>query len=148
MVTKSHVLKNKIKKILVPLDGSKNSLRGLDVAIMIARPHESMITGFHVPSSFPYGVRVTKKIREESRKKADLIVKEGKKKSKQNGIPYKSKIQRGHNIGNEIVRYAHANKYDIIVIGSKGPDPGLDIFIGSVSYFVILRARIPVVIVK
>ena len=43
------MLKNKIKKILVPLDGSKNSLRGLDVAIMIARPHESMITGFHVP---------------------------------------------------------------------------------------------------
>ena len=146
---KSHVLKNKIKKILVPLDSSKNSLRGLDVAIMIARPHESMITGFHVvPSSFPYGVRVTKKIREESRKKADLIVKEGKKKSNQNGILYKSKIQLGNNIGNEIVRYAHTNKYDIIVIGSKGPDPHLDMFLGSVSNFVIIRARIPVVIVK
>ena len=142
------MLKNKIKKILVPLDGSKNSLRGLDVAIMIARPHESMITGFHVRSSFTYGVRVTKKIREESRKKGDLIVKEGKKKSNKNGILYKSKIQRGNNIGNEIVRYAHANKYDIIVIGSKGPEPHLDMFLGSISNFVIIRARIPVVIVK
>jgi len=141
-------MKNKIKNILVPLDGSKNSLRGLDVAIMIARPHESMITGFHVRPSFTYGVRVTKKIREESRKKGDLIVKEGKKKSNQNGILYKSKIQRGNNIGNEIVRYAHANKYDIIVIGSKGPEPHLDMFLGSISNFVIIRARIPVVIVK
>ncbi len=141
-------MKNKIKNILVPLDGSKNSLRGLDVAIMIARPYESMITGFHVRSSFTYGVRVTKKIREESRKKGDLIVKEGKKKSNQNGILYKSKIQRGNNIGNEIVRYAHANKYDIIVIGSKGPEPHLDMFLGSISNFVIIRARIPVVIVK
>ena len=31
------MIKNKIKKILVPIDGSKNSLRGLDEAIYIAR---------------------------------------------------------------------------------------------------------------
>ena len=30
-------MRNKIKKILVPLDGSKNSIRGLDKAISLAR---------------------------------------------------------------------------------------------------------------
>lgn len=31
------MIKNKIQKILVPLDGSKNSFRGLDETIIIAR---------------------------------------------------------------------------------------------------------------
>ena len=35
----------KIKKILVPLDGSKNSLRGLDLAITLASPFSAVITG-------------------------------------------------------------------------------------------------------
>jgi len=58
-----------IKKILVPLDSSENSLRGLDTAISLAQKYQAEVTGVHVPLSFPYGVRVTKKIREEFRKK-------------------------------------------------------------------------------
>ena len=41
----------KLRKILVPLDGSKNSFRGLDKAISIAKQSESIITGmFVIPS--------------------------------------------------------------------------------------------------
>jgi nucleotide-binding universal stress UspA family protein len=35
----------KIKKILVPLDGSKNSMRGLDEGIYLARQCQATITG-------------------------------------------------------------------------------------------------------
>ena len=38
----------KIKKILVPIDGSKNSFRGLDEAIEIARQSHATITGLYV----------------------------------------------------------------------------------------------------
>ena len=38
----------KIKKILVPLDGSKNSIRGLDKAISLARACHSKITALYV----------------------------------------------------------------------------------------------------
>ena len=38
----------KIKKILVPLDGSANSFRGLDVAIHMARECHATITGLYV----------------------------------------------------------------------------------------------------
>ena len=38
----------KIKKILVPLDGSSNSFRGLDVAIHLARQCHATITGLYV----------------------------------------------------------------------------------------------------
>ena len=38
----------KIKKILVPLDGSKNSMRGLDEGIYLARQCQATITGLYV----------------------------------------------------------------------------------------------------
>jgi len=40
----------KTKRILVPLDGSKNSLRGLDMAIHIARQSQGTITALAVKS--------------------------------------------------------------------------------------------------
>ena len=38
----------KFNKILVPLDGSANSMRGLDRAIEIAKGGNAEITGFYV----------------------------------------------------------------------------------------------------
>lgn len=40
----------KTKKILVPLDGSKNSIRGLDMAIHIARQSHGTITALSIKS--------------------------------------------------------------------------------------------------
>ena len=47
------MIKNTIKKILVPLDGSKNSFRGLDEAIIIARNCQAIITGAYVTPLSP-----------------------------------------------------------------------------------------------
>jgi len=38
----------KTKKILVPIDGSKNSIRGLDMAIHLARQSQGTITALAV----------------------------------------------------------------------------------------------------
>ena len=51
-----------IKKILVPLDGSSNSFRGLDVAIHMARESHATITGLYVagivkPRTYPRAKR-------------------------------------------------------------------------------------------
>ncbi len=42
------MLKIQMKKILVPLDGSKNSLRGLENAIYLARQCGAILTGIFV----------------------------------------------------------------------------------------------------
>ncbi|MGI0006448.1 MAG: universal stress protein, partial [Nitrosotalea sp.] len=39
---------DRIRKILVPLDGSKNSLRGLNKAIYLAQEHEASLVFIHV----------------------------------------------------------------------------------------------------
>ncbi len=41
------MIKKKISKILVPLDGSKNSIRGLEMAITLARNCKATITGIY-----------------------------------------------------------------------------------------------------
>ena len=47
------MLKNRFKKILVPLDGSLNSIRGLNEAIFLARLGSSQIIGIHVLPIYP-----------------------------------------------------------------------------------------------
>ena len=42
------MIRKNIKKILVPMDGSKNSMRGLDEAIYLARQCHATITGLYV----------------------------------------------------------------------------------------------------
>ena len=42
------MISTKIKKILILLDGSQNSFRALDEAIILARAHNSIITGLNV----------------------------------------------------------------------------------------------------
>src|SRR3989304_9936010 len=47
------MLKNRFKKILVPLDGSLNSIRGLNEAISLARLSSSQLLGVHVLPIYP-----------------------------------------------------------------------------------------------
>ncbi len=42
------MLKNRFKKILVALDGSENSRRGMNEAISLARQSDATITDIHV----------------------------------------------------------------------------------------------------
>src|SRR5574337_923297 len=47
------MINKNIKRILVPLDGSKNSFKGLDEAIYLAQHFNSAITALCVISSYP-----------------------------------------------------------------------------------------------
>ena len=143
------MIKNKISKILVPLDGSKNSWRGLEMAISLARQTGSIITGvysIHAPphSEFRGVGSVEKSLNQEVKK----FMEEGKLFAAKNGIVFKEKLMRG-DIGYNIVKLAHGKeKFDMIVIGSRGRSSAKEMFFGSVSNYVIHTAKIPVVIVK
>ena len=47
------MISGKIKKILVPLDGSKNSLRVLDKAIYLAKEHKASLSFIRVVHDLP-----------------------------------------------------------------------------------------------
>ena len=132
-------------KILVPLDGSKNSLRALDTAILLFKNQDVIITGFHV-IRFP--VMFSKEIRKQYIKNAQNIMSVALKHTKQHGVRFVDKIQYNGYIGNTIVKFAHDHKFNLIIIGSRGPHPIAEMFLGSVANYVINKAKMPVLLVK
>jgi len=143
------VIKKKISKILVPLDGSKNSMRGLETAITLARHCGATLTGVYSIYAPPHsefrGVGSVEKILSKEVKK---LMNDAKVLAAQNGIVFKEKMVRG-DIGYNIIKIAHGkDNFDMIVIGSRGRSSAKEIFFGSVSNYVIHTSKIPVVVVK
>ena len=144
------MIKKKVTKILVPLDGSKNSWRGLEMAISIARQFGATITGVYSIYAPPHsefrGVgSVEKSLNIEVKKFLD----EAKVLAGQNGIVLNERLMRG-DIGYNIVKLAHnkKEKFNLIVIGTRGRGSVKEMFFGSVSNYVIHTSKIPVLIVK
>jgi len=140
----------KTKKILVPLDGSKNSIRGLDMAIYIARQSHGIITALSVksvpgiyalhPLGFLdfYNMTEVKKILDEARVRA---VKKG--------IQLTGKALEG-DPGYDITKFANSkkSKIDLVVIGARGRSSAKEIFLGSVSNYVLHKSKKPALIIK
>ncbi|MDH3488874.1 MAG: universal stress protein [Nitrosopumilus sp.] len=138
----------KINKILVPLDGSSNSVRGLDRAIDIAKGTNAEITGFyvfHLP--LVAGIKYTQKMKDDAQKKAVKAIGPAMKKVQKSGIEFKYKTGGGH-IGKEISKMAQKGKFDMVVIGARGIGGAKETFLGSTSNYVMHKIKIPVLVVK
>ena len=136
------------KKILVALDGTTNSFRGLDSAIYLARQFQTTITGLYViPMDKPYPSDPITSMEKLFLKNAAKFMEKAKKKAAQNNILFVEKVVYGDD-GVEIVRIAKRGNFDIIIIGSRGISVVKEIFIGGTSNYVLHKAPMPVLIVK
>lgn len=136
------------RKILVPLDGSKNSLRGLDEGIYLARQCHATITGLYVvPLSKPKIDAQISYVEKHILKNAAKFMSKAKTRSAQNGILFDDKVVYGDE-GPKIINFADTKSYDIIVIGSRGLGSLKEAFLGSTSNYVLHKSKIPVLIVK
>ena len=137
-----------IKKILVPLDGSANSFRGLDVAIHMARECHATITGIYVvgivkpKTNDP--ITPLEKILLDNAKK---IMNKAKLRAAKNGILFFDMVSYGDE-DKRIVDVAERKNFDLIVIGSRGRGSAKEIFLGSTSNYVLHKSKKPVLIVK
>lgn len=140
----------KISKILVPLDGSKNSIRALEMAVFIAKQFEATITGAYSINIQPHSeFQTTTTVSKEWKNEAKKILDNAKKTALQNNVDFKEKTMAG-NIGYNLIKLAHDKKEDfsLIVMGSRGRSAVKELFLGSVSNYVIHTSKIPVLIVK
>jgi nucleotide-binding universal stress UspA family protein len=137
-----------IKKILVPMDGSKNSFRGLDYAIYLARQCGSIITGITVIPYYPQALLLTPiDYERELTRIAKEFMAKAKKRSAQNGIVFNEKITNGHAV-DKILDFAREKKFDLIVISARGLGAVKGIFLGSTSNGVVHKSKMPVLVVK
>ncbi len=141
-----------VKRLMVCLDGSKNSLRGLDTAILSAKQSDAMILGVHSDTSFSAFSAVRAPILPEGKWKneAKKLMCVAKEKVEKNKIKFEGIVIGGHSSGIDLATFANnpANKIDQIVIGSRGMGFPKEIFFGSTSNFVLHKANPPVTIVK
>jgi nucleotide-binding universal stress UspA family protein len=142
------MINTKFQKILVALDGSKNSIRGLNHAIYLARQCQATITGIYVIPRPPHPAFRSMPYPEKPYlKDAESTVEFAKKYSAQNGVLFEKKIAFG-DPGYTIVKFAKDKKFDVIVMGARGRGTLKEIFLGSVSNYVMHKANVPVLIVK
>lgn len=87
----------------------------------------------------------------EQRKKeisfAERVIDEATSLAARSNVSFKPKTDSG-NPGEKITRLAKDGNYDLIVIGSRGRGAGKELFLGSVSNYVLHKADAPVMIVK
>lgn len=140
-------------KLLVAIDGSKNSLRALKYATKLAgklaEPAELVLVNAHDDIALRGASQFVGKdavkgylddiAREELK---DAIAAADKAK-----VPYTVRMARGP-VAQAIVKVGADESVDTIVLGSKGRTALKDLLIGSVAQRVIAIAEVPVVLVK
>ena len=152
--------KSKIQNILVPLDGSKASIHALNAAINLAKFTKSKIIGLHVLQTDVSSLSILELMKplssiqstgyeEKLQKIGQKIMNSAKIRCKINKISFSSKLVKG-NPGYDTVKFANnkKNSIDLIIMGSRGEGRTEEILLGSVSYHVVHKSKIPVMIVK
>ena len=148
-----------IKKILVAIDGSKQSDKALDFALDLARNYSAEIVLINVLSpslmSYVYNSRMfvpnvdyskyLKQIRTPHEKLLSKAIDKAKK--FQETLKVSKELVEGRPT-EKIIETAKKGMFDLIVIGSRGLSGIKEIFLGSVSNRVADKAKCPVLIVK
>ncbi|MEE3953613.1 universal stress protein [Peribacillus frigoritolerans] len=137
------------KKILLAVDGSENSLRAAKEAVKFASlVNECVIEAVYIVDFTKAKSQVLhaqgKEELELSRRKKIQPVEELLKSNK---LTYEMKILHGEP-GPTIVDYANNEKFDLVIIGSRGLNSLQEMVLGSVSHKVVKRVKCPVLIIK
>lgn len=141
-----------IKQIMVCLDGSKNSERGLNVAINMAKQTDAKLIGVHIVTTFGlftavHNPRIPEAKWEDNERK---IIDFAKNKAQKNNVKFEGVMIAGRTAGYDLATFANnpKNKIDHIVIGARGIGFPKEIFFGSTSSFILHKAKPPVTIIK
>lgn len=136
-----------MKRIIVPIDFSTISIKGLELAILFAGQLEAKIELVHVTGldekSSSEGER--KVYLEEIRNSFDALLTEHKKLHP--GIDFEYFIREGK-IHNEIISQAESYKDSLIVTSTHGASGWEELFVGSNAYKITASSTKPVITIR
>ncbi len=147
-------------KILIPTDGSKSSLNAVKYAAKLASSLRTKNTitlinvhdeaGLLYADQFAGVPNVTLNLEDMHDYLLEMSRKELKSAQK---ILDKANVKHDMIIGigrisDEIIEVANKDKYDLIIMGSKGRSAFADLLVGSVAQRVLHSAKQPVLLVK
>jgi nucleotide-binding universal stress UspA family protein len=140
-------------KVLLPIDGSKSSLKAAKYVTKMAKNSRSPTTvtlvSVHDDSGLGYVKQFVDKniVDDYLREISEKELKAAQKILDLAGIKHNMAIMRGH-VAEEIMALANKDKVDMIVMGAKGRSGFLDILMGSVAQRICSTAKQPVLLIK
>jgi nucleotide-binding universal stress UspA family protein len=138
-------------KILVPVDGSDNSYIALDAALFLSEKLGSNITVIHVMEDVPVLYIESQKLLSEllenyKKEKQDILSKCSEIATKK-GVTIKTVLLQG-NPASIILDFSKKEKYDIVIMGSRGMGKFKEIILGSVSSKIVHHSSCPVMLIR
>ena len=140
-------------KILLPIDGSKSSLSAAKYVAKLAKNSRSpavvTLVSVHDDASLGHVKQFVAKsvVDDYLREVSEKELKPAQKTLDAAGVKHNMVIKRG-NVSEEIINLAAKEKFDLIVMGSKGRTGILDALMGSVAQKVSASAKQPVLLIK
>lgn len=137
----------KRKHFLVTLDGSKFSEKGLKEAINYAKLTNAEITGLNVVVVYPTLVSTVVNYKKYLTEKSEKMLESAKQKCEKEGVKFTSKILYGKP-STKISEFAQKEKFDLIVIGSRGLSGLRQTILGSIASGIVQKSKTSVLVVK
>ena len=141
-----------LSKILVPVDGSDNSFRALEHAIFLStKIQESQITVLYIiedlPSLYIYSPKTIEKLHADYKSESAKILERCKEIANKSGINIHTVLLEG-DPASKIIAYSEMERFDIIMMGSRGMGKFKEMIVGSISNKVIHHAKCSVMLVR
>ncbi len=150
-----------IRKILVPVDGSNESVKALQYAthlagleargaeLIVVHVLEDVKQGGAIGLQAKYGnVRLVEGFKRARRQAALEWLVQIEEAAKKKGIRSKTEVLDGDSKVKVIIDYAKKNSVDLIVIGSTGLTGFKRLLLGSIANAVVSNAPCPVMVVR
>lgn len=138
-------------KILVPVDGSDNSYRALDAALFFSEKLGSKVAVVHVMEDVPIlhiqSEKLLTELLEDYKKQLELILAKSSEIARKKGLTIQTKLLQG-NPGSTILDFCEKEKYDIIIMGSRGLGKFKELVLGSVSSKIVHHSRSAVMLIR
>ena len=145
-----------MKKILVPIDGSKMSNMAIDKAKELALAFGSQVVLLHVMESnindypsnpYKFSPELVSNMRKENKAISEKILEDGRARFMGTPIQVETKLLEG-NPADNIFNFAMSGDFDLVVMGSSGLGGLRTILVGSVTRSVVMNLKIPMLIVR
>jgi len=137
--------------ILVPVDGSDNSYRALDAALLLSEKLGSNITVIHVMEQVPIThIGSEKQLNEflqAYKKENQEILSKCSEIATQKGLTINTFLVEG-NPASEILNFSKKEKFDLLIMGRRGLGKFKELILGSISSKIVHHSPSAVLLIR
>ncbi|HEY7227509.1 MAG TPA: universal stress protein [Nitrososphaeraceae archaeon] len=137
--------------ILVPVDGSDNSYRALDAALLLSEKLGSNVTVIHVMEEVPIthigSEKLLKEFLEAYRKENQDILSKCSEIATQKGLTINTFLLEG-NPASAILNFSKKEKFDLVIMGRRGLGKFKELILGSISSKIVHHSPTAVLLIR